>query len=143
MLLLTVAVHMNRRGGLIGETYKLNETHLAYCSNDKVVPFVWPYLNAPLGLNSYLVLTGMTSAGDPELSTSIDNFVHDYKIEGYTLPPTFPTLITYFGCEPRPAMSTVNANSTGTNTLDAFLSYNFSSIYQYQYTQSSGFIVGG
>jgi hypothetical protein len=135
MLLLTVAVHMNKRGGLIGETYKLNETHLAYCSNDKVVPFVWPNLNAPLGLNSYLVLTGMTPAGDPVLSISVDNFVHDYKIVGYSV-PSYPTLITYFGCEPRPAMSTATANSTGTNILHALLHLNLTMI-------QSNILVGG
>jgi hypothetical protein len=106
---------MNHRGGLIGETYQLNVTHLAYCSNDKVVPFVWPNRNAPTGLFTFLVLTGMTATGEPMLSISGDNTLLDYKVLGY-LTPTFNSQITYFGCEPRPAV--LNSTSTGTGTYN-------------------------
>jgi hypothetical protein len=107
---------MNKRGGLIGETYKLNETHLAYCSNDKVVPFIWANNNAPSGVGSFLVLTGMTPQGEPILSISVDT-VLDYKETG-VMANVSVSQITYFGCELNPTVSsTTGAIVTGTNAL--------------------------
>jgi hypothetical protein len=116
----TVADVSSKRGGLIGETYQLNATHLAYCSNDKVVPFVWANKTAPTGALRFLVLTGMTPSGDPILSSSVDTLL-DYKFVGYQAFVS-ASQITYFGCELNATVST--ATITGTNSLYLFASSN-------------------
>lgn len=85
------------RTGLIGETYKVNETHLAYCETDNLVPHVWSNKLAPSGKGFYIVLRAMTNYG-PDFTPKLDSTLYESKT-GYESTLALTSAITYFACE--------------------------------------------
>jgi hypothetical protein len=88
---------MGVRTGLIGETYKVNNTHLAYCESDKLVPHVWSNGNVPSGKGQYLVFKAMGGSG-PEFTSILDSVLYNSNT-GHESGLALISKITYFACE--------------------------------------------
>jgi hypothetical protein len=88
------------RTGLIGETYRVNSTHLKYCETDKWVPHVWTAKTlleyAPTGDGQFVVLK--TVSYQPKLEAFLDN-VPLMSTNGYESALASISKITFFACE--------------------------------------------
>jgi hypothetical protein len=89
------------RIGLIGETYRVNSTHLKYCETDNWVPHVWTanslLEDAPKGEGQFVVLK--TVSYQPKLVALLDTIMPMVSTNGYESSWAIIPKITFFACE--------------------------------------------